>query len=103
MGWRALNAHEINSEELAAQTDSVQDPGLRDNQSQNSAAEIKPDEDFFSQSEETGTAQFTTDAELELEADQDLFAEISTLLDDEGRSAEDVMYAYLEAYRNVRL
>ena len=90
-----------NSEELAAQTDSALDTGLRDNQSQNSAAEIEPIDDFWDQSEETDATQFTTDAELELEADQNLFTEISTLLDDEGRSAEDVMNAYLEAYRNV--
>ena len=90
-----------NSEDLAAQTNSAQDTGLRDNQSQESSAEIEPNENFFSQSEETDTAQFTIDAEFELETDQDLFAEIATLLDDEGRSAEDVMNAYLEAYRNV--
>ena len=90
-----------NSEDLATQTDSAQDTGFRDNQSQDSAAEIEPNEDFLGQSEETDTAQFTTDAEFEIEADQDLFAEISALLDDEGRSAEDVMYAYLEAYRNI--
>ena len=90
-----------NSEDLATQTDSAQDTGFRDNQSQNSAAEIEPNEDFLGPSEETDTAQFTTDAEFEIEADQGLFTEISALLDDEGRSAEDVMYAYLEAYRSV--
>jgi len=90
-----------NSEDLAAQTDSAQDTGFRDNQSQNSAAEIEPNEDFLGPSEETDTAQFTTDAEFEIEADQDLFTKISALLDDEGRSAEDVMNAYLEAYRSV--
>ena len=90
-----------NSEDLATQTDSAQDTGFRGNQSQNSATEIEPNEDFFSQSEETDTARFTTDTEFEIEADQGFFAEISALLDDEGRSAEDVMYAYLEAYRNV--
>ncbi len=90
-----------NAEDLAAQTDSAQDTGFRDNQSQNSATEIEPNEDFLGPSEETDTAQFTTDAEFEIEADQDLFTGISALLDDEGRSAEDVMNAYLEAYRNV--
>ena len=90
-----------NSDGLAAQTDSTQDTRLRDNQAQDSAAEIEPNEDFLSQSEETDTAQFTKDAELELEMDQDLFAEISPLLDDEGRFPADVMNAYLEAYRNV--
>ena len=90
-----------NSEGLAAQTDSTQDTGLRDNQLQSSATEMEPIDDFLGQSEETDTAQFTTDAEFEIDVDQDLFADISTLLDDEGRSAEDVMNAYLKALRSL--
>lgn len=90
-----------NSEDLAAQTDSTQNTENQNSQLQSSTAEIEPNEDFLDQSEETDTAQFTTDAEFEIEANQDLFAEIATLLDDEGRSAEDVMNTYLEAYRNV--
>ena len=90
-----------NSEDLAAQTDSAQDTGLRDNQSQNSAAEIELIDDFWDQSEETGTTQLAIDAEFEIDANQDLFAEISTLLDDEGQSAEDVMNAFLEALRSL--
>ena len=89
------------TEGLAAQIDSTQDAGLRDNQSQNSAAEIEPNQDFFSQSQEIDTAQFTTDAEPETDANHDLFAEISASLDDEGRFPEDVMNAYLEAYKSV--
>ena len=90
-----------NSEDLAAQTDSAQDTGLRDNQSQNSAAEIELIDDFWDQSEETDTTQLAIDAEFEIDANQDLFAEISTLLDDEGQSAEDVMNAFLEALRSL--
>ena len=90
-----------NSEGLAAQTDSTQDTGLRDNQSQNSAAEMEPIDDFLGQFQETDTAQFTTDAEFEIDADQDLFTNISTLLDDEGQFAEDVMNAYLKALRSL--
>ena len=90
-----------NPEGLAGQTDSTQDTGLRDNRAQDSAAEIEPNEDFFSQAEETDTAQFTTDAEFEIEEDQSFFAAASTLLDDEGRSPEDVMYAYVEAVKNL--
>ena len=90
-----------NSEDLAAQTDSAQDTGLRDNQSQNSAAEIELIDDFWDQSEETDTAHLAIDADLETDANQDLFAEISTLLDDEGQSAEDVMNAYLKALRSL--
>ena len=88
-------------EGLAAQTDSTQDTANRDNQSQNSATEIEPNEDFFSQSEETDTVQFATEAEFESEEDQNLSANTFTLLDDEGRSPEDVMYAYVEAYKNA--
>ena len=90
-----------NSEGLAAQTDSTQDTGLRDNQLQSSATEMEPIDDFLGQSEETDTAQLTTDAEFEIDADQDLFTDISTLLDDEGQSAEDVMNAYLKALRSL--
>ena len=90
-----------NSEELAAQTDSAQDTGFLDNQSQNSAAEINPNEAFFNQSEETDTAQFTTDVEFEIETDPDLFADMSMLLDDKGQLAEDVMNAYVEALRSL--
>ena len=90
-----------NTEGLAAQTDSTQDTGLRDNQAQIIAAEMEPNDDFLGQFQETDTAQFATDAEFETDTDQDLFAEISTLLDDEGRAAEDVMNAYVEALRSL--
>ena len=90
-----------NTEGLAAQTDSTQDTGLRDNQAQITAAEMEPIDDFLDQSQETDTAQFTTDAEFEIDADQDLFTDVSTLLDDQGQSAEDVMNAYLKALRSL--
>ena len=90
-----------NSEELAAQIDSAQDTESRDNQTQINAAGIEPNDDFWDQSEETDTAQFAAEAEFESEMDQSFFADISALLDDEGRFPEDVMNAYLEAYRNV--
>ena len=90
-----------NSEKLVAQTDSAQDTGFRDNQLQNSAAEIDPNEVFFNQSEETDTAQFTTDAEFEIETDPGRFADISALLDNKDQLAEDVMNAYVEALRSL--
>ena len=90
-----------NTEGLAAQTDSTQDTGLRDNQAQITAAEMEPNDDFLGQFQETDTAQFTTDAEFEIDADQDLFTDVSTLLDDQGQSAEDVMNAYLKALRSL--
>ena len=90
-----------NSEDLASQTDSAQDTESRNNQSQSSAAETELIDDFLRQSEETDTAHLAIDAEFETEANQEFFAEISTLLDDEGRSAEDVMNAYLKALRSL--
>ena len=90
-----------NSEGLAAQTDSSQDTENRDNQLQSSATEMEPIDDFLGQFQEMDTAQFTTDAEFEIDADQDLFTDISTLLDDEGQFAEDVMNAYLKALRSL--
>ena len=90
-----------NSEGLAAQTDSTQDTENRDNQSLISTEGLDLVDDFLGQSEETDTAQFTTDAEFEIDADQDLFTDISTLLDDQGQSAEDVMNAYLKALRSL--
>ena len=90
-----------NPEDLAAQTDSTQDTENRDNPPQIAVAEMELLDDLWDQSEETDTAQLAIDSEFESEEDQGLFAEISTLLDGEGQSAEDVMNAYLEAYRNV--
>ena len=90
-----------NSEGLAAQINSTQDTENRDNQSRNSAAEMEPIDDFLDQPDETDTTQFAANTESETDANQDLFAEISASLDDEGRFPEDVMNAYLEAYRNV--
>ena len=89
------------SEDLASQTDPTQDTENRDNQSQITAAEMELIDDSWGQSEETDTAHLGIDADLETDANQDLFAEISTLLDDEGRSAEDVMNAYLKALRSL--
>ena len=89
------------AEDLADQTDSTQDTENRDNQSQISGEGLELVDDFSDQSEETNTVQFTTEAEFESEMDQSFFADISVLLDDEGRSAEEVMNAYVEALRSL--
>ena len=88
-------------ESLAAQTDSAQNMENRDNQSQISTEGLELVDDSLGQSEETDTAQFAAEAEFEIETDPDLFADISTLLDDEGQLAEDVMNAYVEALRSL--
>ena len=95
------------SEDLAAQTDFTQDIESRDNPSQIAVTEsgegIEPIDDVFSQPEETDTAQFATEAEFQTDSEQNVTMDTSTLLDDEGRSAEDVMNAYLKAYKNLDL
>ena len=90
-----------NPEGLAAQTDSAQDAENRDNQSQVSTEGLELVDDFLDQPQETDTMQFATGAEFEIEEDLSPFTDISTLLDDEGQLAEDVMNAYVEAFKNV--
>ena len=55
-------------------------------------------DDFFDQPDETDTTQFATETEFELNVEQDLATDISASSENTGQSAEDVMYAYLEAY-----
>ncbi len=90
-----------NSEDLALQTDPAQGAENGDSRAEITTEGLELVDDFSGQFEETNTTQFTAEAEFESEMDQSFFADISTLLDDEGRSAEDVMNAYLEAYRSV--
>ena len=90
---------------LTVQTDSTQDTESRDNPPQITAAEsaegTEPIDDFSSQPEEADMAQFATETEFEPETEQGLSTDPSTLLDNTGQSAEDVMNAYLEAYKNL--
>ncbi len=87
-------------EDLAVQTNSTQDRENRDNQLQSFTDGLELVDDSLGQPQETDTAQLTTDVEFEIETDSDLFDDISTLLDDEGQLAEDVMNAYVEALRS---
>ena len=57
-------------------------------------------DDFFDQPDETDMTQFTTETEFEPDAEQ-ITTNISASLENTSQSAEDVMYAYLEAYRNL--
>ena len=88
------------SEDLTSQIDSAQDAANRDNQSQIAAEGLELD-DFSGQSEDTDPEQFATEAEFDSDTDQSFFADISVLLDDEGRTAEEVMNAYVEALRSL--
>ena len=93
-----------NSEGLAAQTDSTQDTEVRDNPPQiasaASAEEREPIDDLFGEPDETDMAQFATEVEPEPEADQSFTVDTSMSPESTSQSAEDVMYAYVEALKN---
>ncbi len=86
-------------------TDTTQDAESRGVQPQiattESAAVTEPIDDFSDQSDETDMTYLATETEFELDAEQDLTTDISVSSDSTNQSAEDVMYAYLEAYRNA--
>ena len=104
--WEDGTARPRNSPEgLAAQTNSTQDTEVRDNPPQiasaASAAGMESTDDFLGQPEETDTAQFAIEGESEPDIEQSLTTDTSTLLDDNGQSAEDVMNEFVEAWRNA--
>ena len=104
--WEDGAARPQNSPEgLAAQTDSTQDTENRDTQPQiasvASAEEKELIDDLFGELDETDMAQFATEVESELDPEEGLTTDTSTLLDGAGQSAEDVMYAYVEAVKNL--
>ena len=85
-------------------TDTTQDAESGDTQPQiaatESAAGIEPIDDFSHQSDETEMTQFATEMEFERDTEQGFTTDISVSSDSTSQSAEDVMYAYLKAYRN---
>ena len=64
-----------------------------------STSRTEPVDDFLGESEETDTAQFATEPEFDLDVGQDFTTGISVSSESTSQSAEDVMYAYLEAWR----
>ena len=104
--WEDGAARPQNSPEgLAVQTDSTQDTENRDTQPQiasvASAEEKELIDDLFGELDETDMAQFATEMDFEPDAEENFTADTSTLLDGAGQSAEDVMYAYVEAVKNL--
>ena len=93
-----------NPEGLAAQANSTQDTESGDTQSQTAAAASaegkEPIDNFLGQPEETDTAQFATGGEFDPDAEQNLSTDASASSESTGQSAEDVMYAFVEAWRN---
>ena len=85
-------------------TDTTQDAESRGTQPQIAAAEsaagMESIDDFFGQPEETDTAQFATDGEFDLDTEQRLTTETSASSESISESAEDVMDAYVGAFRN---
>ena len=94
-----------NPEGLAAQTaDSTQNTERVDNLPQiastTSAEERELINDLFAEPDEMDLAQFGTEVDFDPDAEESLTADTPMLLDDTGQSAEDVMYAFMEAWRN---
>ncbi len=66
-----------------------------------SAAGTEPVDDFLGESKETDTAQFTAGGNFELNTVQRFITDISVSSESTDQSAEDAMYAYVEAWRNL--
>ncbi|RKU32371.1 hypothetical protein C6496_24120 [Candidatus Poribacteria bacterium] len=84
--------------------DITQDTEIRNNVPQIAAAAstagTESIDDLFGKSEETDIAQFTTDEEVDLDTVEGFTTDTSVSSESTGQSAEDVMYAYLEAWRD---
>ena len=83
-------------------TDIVQDTESRNNLPQIAAASTagtEPIDDFFDQPDEVDMTQFATETEFELDTVQGFTTDTSVLSESAGQSAEDVMYAFVEAWR----
>ena len=85
-------------------TDTTQDAESGGTQPQiaatESAAGMESIDNFFGQPDETDMAQFATETESELDAERDFTTDISASSENTNQSAEDVMNAYVEAWRN---
>ena len=90
---------------LVAQTDTTPDTEIRENQPQIAAEEVKPIEDFVAQLEEEEIENFFAQFEgadvqsVKTESQQGADEEVST--EANTSSAEDVMNAYVEAYKSL--
>ena len=101
--WEDGTARPRNSTEgfLAETTQDAESKGTQPQiAAPESTAGTESIDDFFDQSDETDMAQFATETEFDLDAEQDFTTNTSVSSDSISQSAKDVMYAYLEAYRN---
>jgi DNA-binding transcriptional regulator YiaG len=100
--WEAGRARPRNNPE-GLLTDIAQDTEIRNNLPQIAAASTAGTEsidDFFDQPDETGMTQFATETEFELDTMEGFTTDTPASSESAGQSAEDVMYAYLKAWRN---
>lgn len=65
-----------------------------------SAARTESIDDFFDQPDEVDMTYLATETEFERDTEQDFTTDLSVSSDSTSQSAEDVMHAYLGAYRN---
>ena len=101
--WEEGTARPQNSAEgfLADTTQNAESKGTQPQiAATESTAEIESIDDFFDQPDETDMVQFATETEFDIDAEQDFATDISTLSESTSQSAEDVMDAYVEAWRN---
>ncbi|MYE91317.1 sigma-70 family RNA polymerase sigma factor [Candidatus Poribacteria bacterium] len=93
-----------NAEGLAAQTNSTENIEVRDNQPQiASAASAEKRElidDLFAELDEADLAQFAAEVNFDPDEEENRTTDTSASSESTSRSAEDVMYAYVEAWRN---
>ena len=91
-------------EGLAAQTNPTQDTESGDTQPQIasavSAEEKNLSDDLYAEFDEADLAQFATETEFDLDTEWDFATDTSVSSKSTNQSAEDVMYAYVEAFRD---
>ena len=94
-------------EGLAVQTNPTQDTESGDTQPQiasaASAEERELIDDLFAELDEADLAQFATETEFDLDTEWDFTTDTSVSSESTSQAAEDVMYAYVEAFRNSDL
>ncbi len=103
--WEDGTARPQSSPEgLAAQTNPTQDTESGDTQPQiasaASAEERELIDDLFAELDEADLAQFATETEVDLYTEWDFTTDTSVSSESTNQSAEDVMYAYVEAFRD---
>ncbi len=103
--WEDGTARPQSSPEgLAAQTNPTQDTESGDTQPQIATAESAEEkeliDDLFAELDETDLAQFATEGEFEPDTEESFTADTSVSSESASQSAEDVMYAYVEALKN---